>query len=83
MMELNSPMASSDQPDTAPAVLPEIASSTITAAAAPASTLPGENMRSRYGADEAPDHGAAPVERHVLAGLLLPQRQSARSASGN
>src|ERR1700742_1894113 len=42
MMELKRPMESSDQPDTAPAVLAEIKSSSTTMVALKASTLPGE-----------------------------------------
>ena len=46
MMELNKPIASSDQADTAPEVLAEIVSKAMTAAATHANTLPGENSRS-------------------------------------
>src|SRR6185369_6721698 len=46
MIELQSPIASSDQPDTAPVEDAEIASNASTAAATHASTLPGEKMRS-------------------------------------
>src|SRR5580658_10706700 len=47
MIELNNPIASSDQPDKAPTLVAEIVSSISTAAAAHASTLPGESTRSR------------------------------------
>src|ERR1700735_4715427 len=46
MMELNRPIATSDQADTAPDVLAEMVSNAITAAATHANTLPGENSRS-------------------------------------
>src|ERR1700685_2403312 len=46
MMELNNPMASSDQPETAPVEWAEVNNSAIAAAAAHANTLPGENTRS-------------------------------------
>src|SRR6185312_13191537 len=42
MMELNSPMESSDQPDIMPAVFADTSSSNTTMAALKASTLPGE-----------------------------------------
>ncbi len=48
MIELQSPIARSDQPDTAPVVCEEMNNSVMTPAAATASTLPGENRRSRY-----------------------------------
>src|SRR5262244_1069413 len=42
MIELNRPMASNDQPDTAPTVLADTSSNTTTMVALKASTLPGE-----------------------------------------
>src|SRR5258708_23741066 len=48
MMELNKPIASSDQADTAPEVLAEIVSRAMTMPATQARTLPGENSRSTY-----------------------------------
>src|SRR5271156_3140674 len=48
MIELQRPIARSDQPDTAPVVCEEMNSSVMTPADATASTLPGENKRSRY-----------------------------------
>ena len=57
MIELQSPIASSDQPDTAPVVCEEMNSRLMTPAAATASTLPGENTRSRY----------APMKRPIIA----------------
>src|ERR1700676_5264801 len=46
MMELNRPIASSDQPETNPVVFAEIVNRTMTVAAAQANTLPGANSRS-------------------------------------
>src|SRR6202158_5944910 len=46
MMELNSPRASSDQPETLPTVFAETVKSMMTLAAAQANTLPGANSRS-------------------------------------
>ena len=57
MIELQRPIASNDQPDTAPIVCEEMNSSVMTPAAATASTLPGENKRSRY----------APMKRPTIA----------------
>ena len=46
MIELTRPMASSDQPETAPLVLADTSSSRAARPPATASTLPGEQMRS-------------------------------------
>src|SRR5580693_6935279 len=48
MIELHSPIARRDQPDTAPVVCEALNSRLMTPADAAASTLPGENTRSRY-----------------------------------
>src|SRR5450755_1309243 len=57
MMELNSPTASNETPDAAPVELADTHSSVMTAAAAHASTLPGDNTRNRY----------APMNRPIMA----------------
>src|ERR1700686_4183920 len=46
MMELNSPMASSDHPETVPTVLADTVNRMMTVAAAQANTLPGANSLS-------------------------------------
>src|SRR5579862_4002206 len=57
MMELNRPMASSDQPEAGPETVIENTSSNTFIAPAQASTLPGENMRS----------SAEPMKRPTMA----------------
>src|SRR6266404_2370766 len=46
MMELNSPIASNDQPETMPTVFADTVSKMMTVAAAQANTLPGAKKRS-------------------------------------
>ena len=66
-MELKSPIASSDQPETGPLVLAEISSSAMTTAATHGEHLARREDAQHVRADEPTHHRAAPVERHVLA----------------